>query len=77
MKIEREIAEWMFERLDDDGELHKSHVVDEILSQHGSEFVEYTGTDYRIDPLVLKEFRKLCKGLVQWHPRRRCWTFRE
>lgn len=63
----KDVAQWMWDKI----KLHKrlAHylVVPDIKKEFGAIFIDRNDSGYdAIDPKVLREFRKLHKGTVDW-----------
>jgi hypothetical protein len=74
---EAEIAQWMADRLDEQGRLHQSDAVREIAHRYGTDSTYLNrGGNLAISASVLAEFRDLTGDVVVWDRRRRLWRHR-
>ncbi|MDT8273846.1 MAG: hypothetical protein RRA35_11720 [Desulfomonilia bacterium] len=74
----REAALWMIEEIDYSCELTYEDALQYIEQKWGLTF-EYDDEKNRISPKVLRQFRKLNKGLsmeIYWNPRKQAWMRR-
>lgn len=77
-KNAREVAEWMLNKLNQDGILYQEDAAFEIESQFGEEFVYINDNgNTAISKRVLAEFRKLTEDTVVWVRGEKYWRRRE
>ena len=73
----RDVAQWMLQRLHENGELYQDEAVDEIERNFGSAFVyENENGNPAIDRGVLREFRRLTGESVVWERGEQLWRRR-
>lgn len=75
---EKEIAEWMSQRLEEDKYLYQEIIVYEIASKYGDDYTYINENgNLAIDKKILKEFRIITEDNVVWERVERCWRKRE
>lgn len=75
---EKEIAEWMLQRLEAEKYLYQEVIVYEIASKYGNEYTHINDNgNLAISRKVLKEFRILTEDSVIWERGERYWRKRE
>jgi len=74
----RKIAEWMYEKLKENGILYHEEAVYGIMENFGEEYTYLNENgNSAIDRRVLKEFRKLTDRNVVWVRSDKYWRFRK
>ena len=77
MATSKEVAQWMVDRIQERGYEDQEFFVREIGPRFGAEW-DYVNNDGNpvIDPKVLRAFRKLHAGAIEWEPGERRWSVR-
>lgn len=71
---EKDIAYWMLGKLEETGELYQDETADLIAEKFGGEYTYINeNKNPAIASLVLKEFRKLHKGQIDWIKAKKLW----
>jgi hypothetical protein len=74
----QDVAAWMLEEVNREGQLYQSEAVDEIEGRFGDEFVyENDNGNPAIARKVLAAFRKLTEETVVWDRWDFCWRLRD
>jgi len=74
----KEIAQWMYVRLQKEKYLYQGVVVYDIDTKFGRDFTYINEIgNLAIGRNVLKEFKSLTLDTVVWDRRERCWRMRE
>ena len=74
----KEIAKWMYERLQKEKYLYQDVVVYDIDTKFGRDFTYINDNgNLAIGRNVLKEFKSLTVDAVVWDRSERCWRMRE
>ena len=74
MVTAKDVAEWMFQKLEETGYLSQGSVVYEIQKEYGGDFVyQNDNGNLAINKDVLKIFRKLTESKVIWDKGEKAW----
>ena len=77
MSAAEDVARWMKEQVQRDGQLNQSDAAVDIQQKFGEDHVyENENGNLAISTEVLKAFRKLTKDSVVWEPGERMWRKR-
>jgi len=75
MTTEQTVAEWLIDKIRTEGTLYQEEAVYLIEQQFGAAWVyEDVNHNPAINQTVLKLFRHLHGGTIQWDNTQRCWT---
>ncbi|EKE10000.1 MAG: hypothetical protein ACD_16C00091G0003 [uncultured bacterium] len=73
MATSKEVAEFMYSKIDKIN-TPQQYIAGEIEKAFGGEFITFSGSGNRIiDKGVLREFRKLAAGNIQWDNGAKAW----